>query len=254
MTVFEELAKRLGKFTADNSPAILAGIAVAGTITTAYLAGKASVRAAEILREEAIRWAVPTSELKPRYKIEAVWKLYIPAASSAALTIACIISANQIGTRRATAMAAAYSPTERAYTEYRDKVVEKIGKNKEHAYRDEIIQDRVNDNPAHREIIISGLDVLCYDKFTGRYFTSDMETLKKAQNDTNYQVNSDYYASLTDFYNRIGLRPTGMSDEVGWNSDRLLELSFSSVLADDGRPCLAFEFVVVPVRGFYRVN
>jgi hypothetical protein len=252
--VFEELTKRLGKFTADNSPAILTGIAVAGTITTAYLTGKASVKAAEILRDEAIRWDVPTRELKPKYVVEAVWKLYIPAVSSAALTVACIVGANQIGTRRATAMAAAYSLTERAYAEYKDKVVEKIGSNKERALRDEIQQDRVNNYPASREIIVSGLDVLCYDKFTGRYFSSDMETLKKAQNDTNYQVNNEYYASLTDFYNRIGLRPTGMSDEVGWNSDRLLELSFSSVISEDGRPCLAFEFVVVPVRGFYRVN
>lgn len=252
--VFEELAKRLGRFTTDNSPAILTGIAVAGTITTAYLTAKASVKAVDIIREEAIRWDVTTSDVFPRYKFQATWRLYIPAASSAALTIACIIGANRIGTSRATAMAAAYSLTERAYNEYREKVVEKIGSNKERVYRDEIIQERVRNDPAYREVIVSGLDVLCYDKFTGRYFTSDMETLKKAQNDTNYQINSDYYASLTDFYNRIGLRPTGMSDEVGWNSDRLLELSFSSVLADDGRPCLAFEFTVVPVRGFYRVN
>jgi hypothetical protein len=252
--VFEELMRRLSKLTTDNSPAILTGLAVAGTLTTAYLTGKASVKAAEILREEAIRWDVPTSELKPKYVVEATWKLYIPAASSAALTIACIVGANQIGTRRAAAMAAAYSLSERAYTEYREKVVEKIGQSKERGYRDEIMQERVTNDPISREVIVSGLDVLCYDKFTGRYFTSDMETLKKAQNDTNYQINSDYYASLTDFYNRVGLRPTGMSDEVGWNSDKLLELSFSSVLADDGRPCLAFEFVVVPIRGYYRVN
>lgn len=249
---FEEITRRLAKLTADNSPAILTGIAVAGTITTAVLAGKAAVKAHDILREEEARWK--TDELEPKYKVQVTWKLFLPPATSAAITIACIIAANQIGSRRAAAIAAAYSLSERAYTEYREKVVEKVGRNKEQGYRDEIIQERVNETPPSREIIIAGGEVLCYDKFTGRYFTSDMETLKSAQNAINYQINNDYYASLTDFYNRIGLRPTGMSDEVGWNSDKLLELSFSSALAEDGRPCLAFDFAVVPIRGYYRVN
>lgn len=249
---FEEIARRLAKLTADNSPMLLTGFAVAGTITTAVLTGKAAVKAHGILREEEERWK--TTDLEPKYKVQVTWKLFLPPVASGAITIACIIAANQIGARRAAAIAAAYSLSERAYSEYREKVVEKVGQRKEQTYRDEIVQDRVNETPPSREIIIAGGEVLCYDKFTGRYFTSSVEELKSAQNAINHQINNDYYASLTDFYNRVGLRPTGISDEMGWNSDKLLELSFSSVLADDGRPCLAVDFAVTPIRGYYRVS
>jgi hypothetical protein len=81
-----------------------------------------------------------------------------------------------------------------------------------------------------------------------------MEALRKAQNDINYQVMHDSYASLTDFYSMVGLAPTSNSDDVGWNSDKLLELQFSPVLTEGGRPCISIDFVVAPVRHYYRLN
>lgn len=81
-----------------------------------------------------------------------------------------------------------------------------------------------------------------------------MEGLRKAENDLNGQVLNDYYASLSDFYNLIGLPATSMSDDVGWNSDKQLKLQFSSVLTVEGRPCLSFTFNTTPIRNFYRVN
>jgi hypothetical protein len=44
--------RRLLKFASDNSPAILTSAAVVGTITTAYLTGKASFKAADVIRDE----------------------------------------------------------------------------------------------------------------------------------------------------------------------------------------------------------
>ena len=252
-----EIAKRIEKLAADNSPAILTAIGVTGTLTTAYLAGRASFKAAEIIREreEEDGHAVdPRIRLKHRTIL--TWKLYLPAAGTAVLTVTAIISANRIGSRRTAAMAAAYSLTEKAFEEYRQKIREKFGENKEREARDELAQDRVNENPvSSREVIItSGGEVLCYDQHSGRYFQSDMETLKKAQNDTNYQVLNDFYASLGDFYHRIGLPATSYSEEVGWNSDKMMELQFSTTLSEDGRPCLAIDFAVAPVRDYCRVN
>lgn len=244
-----KIAKQLEKFAADNSPAILTGIGVTGTLTTAYLTGKASFKAAAILSEES-----PHLELKE--KVELTWKLYLPPAFSAALTVSAIICANRVAHRRAAAMAAVYSLTEKAFEEYREKVKEKLGQNKEREIRDEIAQDRVNDNPVRNTevIIAAGGDVLCYDMYTGRYFESDLETLKKAQNDTNYQILNDFYASLGDFYRRVGLKPTENSEDVGWNSDELLELQFSTTMSEDDRPCIAMSFRVKPISGYYRVN
>lgn len=217
----------------------------------------ASFKAADLIADKEHDFGRGLSfRLGPRDKIKLVWKLYIPAAGMGVLTVAAIVCANRIGTRRTAAMAAAYSITEKAFTEYQDKVAEKVGQRKEQGFRDEIEQERITNNPVStREVIITGGgNVLCYDKFTGRYFQSDVESLKKAQNDLNAQVLNDFYASLTDFYNLIGLKGTSMSDELGWNSDKLMQLRFSTVLSEDGRPCISIDFSVTPIRNYYKLN
>jgi hypothetical protein len=252
-----ELLKRAQKITIDNSPAILTAVAVTGTVTTAYLTGRASIKAAEILAAEEGRQQYTRVGLKlePKEKVALTWKLYIPAVSTGLLTVTCIIGANRIGTRRAAAVAAAYTLSEKAFVEYRDKVVEKLGDKKEQDLRDELAQDKVTKNPGNSSklVIVDGKSVLCYEAYTGRYFISDMETLRKAQNDINFRVNNDYYASLTDFYNEIGLTQTSISDEVGWNADKLLDLKFSTTMSEDGRPCIVIDYAVAPVRDYHRL-
>lgn len=244
---------RAQKLTIDNSPAILTGAAVAGTVITAYLTGKASIKASEIIRTEEDTFNLSPSDTKK--KVELVWTLYIPPATTGLLTVACIIGANRIGTRRAAALAAAYTLSEKAFDEYRGKIVEKLGAKKEQAARDELAQERVSRNPATtaQMIIVDGKGVLCYESYTGRYFTNDMETLRKAQNDVNHMVNNNYYASLTDFYNLIGIETTTVSDEVGWNADKLLELKFSAVLTSSGKPCICVDYDVTPIRDYNRL-
>lgn len=246
---FGQIIKSIEKFTIDNSPLILTVIGVTGTITTAILTGKASYKAAKILGEE-------SPFLKTTEKMRLVWPLYISAIGTGAMTLTCIIAANRIGTRRAAAMAAAYSVSERMFGEYRDKVVEKMGANKEREARDEVAQDRIRENPVGKtEVIITGGgDVRCYDMYTGRYFHSDMETLRQAQNDLNHQLLNASYASLNDFYSLIGLSTTKTGEEVGWNSDKLLELQFSATIAEDGKPCIAIDFQVAPIRNYFRVH
>jgi hypothetical protein len=253
---FNDLLRRAGKIVSDNSPSILTAIGVVGTVTTAYLTGQASFRAAEIIAEQDLGARLnQEGGIKTREKFELVWQLYIPAAGSAAMTVACIVAANRIGNRRAAALAAVYALSERAFDEYKVKVVEKLGEKREQAVRDEVAQDRVrNTEAASREVVVVSGQVLCLDLYTQRYFTSSVEELKSAQNEINHQVNNDYYASLTDFYNQIGLASTSFSDEVGWNSDKLLDLKFSTAIAGDGRPCITFDFVVAPIRNHYRLQ
>jgi hypothetical protein len=150
-------------------------------------------------------------------------------------------------------MAAAYTISERAFVEYRDKARELLGDKKEQRIRDEVAQDVINrggDVP-NSLVIIEGTDVLCFDALSGRYFKGSMEMLKKAQNDLNYKMIANDYASLTDFYNLIGLEPTDLSDNIGWNIDEPLELEFSSVVSPDQKPALSFSFRGQPFRGFF---
>jgi hypothetical protein len=249
--------KQIEKFAADNSPSILTAFGVAGTVTTAYLTGKAAFKAREVLLD--LQYG-PNLDYDSEYdilledQIKEPWKLYIPAAISGIGTVACIIGANRIGNRRAAAMAAAYSLSERAYAEYKDKVVQAMGVKKEQVVRDEIAQTRVAENPVNKQnVIITGNgEVLCYDAYTGRYFNSSVDMINKAQNAINHQILSDGYASLGDFYSIIGLDATSITNEVGWNADKLLEITFSTVLSDDDRPCVSINFSVMPVRDYYK--
>lgn len=240
------------RFAIDNSPAIFTAIGVTGTLTAAYLTGKASFRASDVIRKELYDRQIV--HLDNREKVRLVWREYIPAGMVVVVTTGAIIAANQIGSRRTAAIAAAYSVTERAFTEYRDKVVERIGAQKEQSVRDEIATERIRSNPPSNQIVVVGSGVICFDEMSGRYFTSDMETIRKAMNDVNFKINNDLYASLTDFYDRIGLERTSMSDDVGWNSDKLLSLRFSTVLSEDGRPAISISYDVYPLRGFCRIS
>jgi hypothetical protein len=255
-----DIAKKAEKLIVDNSPTILTALGVTGAITTAYLTGRSTFIAAEIIADEQAQLDRHPKghELELKEKFQLVWKLYIPPVGTGVLTIACIVFANHIGTRRATALAAAYSISEKAITEYKDKVVERFGMDKEQMIRDEISQDRVDRNPVNeREVIITGNgEVLCYDEMSGRYFRSDMETLKKAQNDINYKILNDTctYASLGDFYKMVGLEPNAYSEAVGWTLENMLELNLTTTLSKDQRPCISVGFQTIPVRDYHKLG
>lgn len=239
--------KSLERTIANNSNTILTGIGVAGVFATGFLSVKATFKAAQLIQDEEVELA----DLKT--KVNLVWKEYIPATLVATTTVAAIIFANRVSNRRAAALALAYTITEKAYDEYRDKVIARFGSQKEEFVRSEIARDRVN-KTSTEVIMTGGGDVLCFDSFTGRTFHSDMETLRRAVNDINATILSDFYASLTDFYNLIGLPSTSYSDEVGWNTDKMLDLRYSASLTSDNIPCIAIDFSTTPVRHFNRIG
>ncbi len=244
MTLANILA-RTTKTLKSNLPEILTALGVSGVVTTSYLTAKASFKASEMIREnETVKGANNDRKERIKERTKLVWTLYIPAGVSGTLTIGCIIVSSKANGRRTAAAVTAYSLTERAFSEYREKVVEHIGNNKEQKIRDEVAQDRVSKNlHGSKEVIVVGTGhVMCCELFTQRYFRSDMEKLRKAQNDVNARVVNDMYVTLDEFYDIVGLSHTSNSNNLGWDSTKLMELLFSTVLAEGGEPCLAFEY------------
>ena len=246
-----DLLARSSRLVQANSPTILTALGVVGVVTTAVLTNRAATRASVILAHTPI----DEQPLPMRTVVERVWTLYIPAVAMGALTITCIVGANRIGTRRTAAIASAFAISDRAFNEYRDKVVEQIGKKKEQIVHDAVAQERVSQNPStdHQVVVTGNGDVLCYDQFLGRYFQSNMEALKKAQNDFNYQLLHEGYGSLTDFYRLVGLPSTSVTENLGWNSDNMLELMFTSVLSETDKPCIAMDFYKSPSTNYYKL-
>jgi hypothetical protein len=240
---------------ADNSPTLLTALGVTGTISTAVLAVRATFQAADLIYNERDRQDLMElgHPLDRKEEFQLVWKVYIPPVASGVVTIVCIIMANRIGHRRAAAVAAAFTVSQEAFEKYREKVVEKIGDKQERAVRDDVAQDQVRKDPPSREVIITGNGtVLCRDAFSGRYFESDVETIRKAINDLNQQILGFGYASLTELYALIGLDRTSVSDEVGWQ--KMITAEFSATMTEDNKPCMVLSYSVEPVRDYYRFS
>jgi hypothetical protein len=144
-----------------------------------------------------------------------------------------------------------YTLSERAFSEYKDKVVEKIGENKERGVRDDIAQDRMNANPVQSsQVIITGNgDVLFLDLLSGRYFESTMEKVRQAEIAVNYEIVTCMSATLSTFYDHLGLPANQMSDIMGWNINNRLEVRYSGQMSTDNRPCIAIDFTY-PIYDF----
>lgn len=255
------LARRAKFLVNDNTPAILTGMAVTGTVTTAYLTGRATFKAASIIEEERqLQVALNNGDYKEDIdfatstKVKLVWRLYLPPASLLATTLVCIIVANKIASKKLAALAVASGISERALQEYKSKVVERLGNKQDTAIRDEIAQDRLNNQPVNsREIILAGTgEVLCYDMLTGRYFQSTVEEIKRAENKVNHDLIHFMDASLSEFYDLIGLPPTQYSDTVGWTVNQHVEVDFSTILSSDDRPCVAISFKDNPIADYHK--
>jgi hypothetical protein len=242
----KRVVRSLGNTLDANSPAILTGVGVAGVLSTVALAIKGTFSAVFVINEEE---TLNRRMFTQREKLELVWKFYIPTAASSVLTIAAIIGSNHISMRRNAALLSLYSVADQALKEYQDKVVEMIGQKKEEKIRDEIAKDKLDNNPLDgREVIITGKgNCLFYDTLSGRYFRSDLETVRRIQNDFNELLFNDMFLPLNDLYDMLGLENTDMGRRAGWDvQNGKLEIQFSAKIATDGEPCIVLSYSVEP--------
>lgn len=242
-----KIAKDVRTAMKKHSPEILTGIGIAGMITTTVMAVRATPKALVLIEDKKIE--NDTDKLTPVETIKATWSCYIPAAITGYISVFCLIGASSVNVRRNAALATAYTLSESALKDYQEKVIETVGEKKEQSVRDSIAKDRIEQNPVtSKEIIITEKgNTLCYDVISGRYFKSDIDKLKKVENELNRRMRDDMYISLNDFYYEIGLNPTSIGDDLGWSIDHgYIDLSFSSQLADDGVPCLVIDYHISP--------
>lgn len=250
--------RRLEKLTIANSPLLLTAAGVLGVVGTAVATHKAAVKSrdtllmadAELVRMAALKGEDEAPVFSNMEIVKLVWTNYIPPVLIGSATIAAIVMSNRISVKRAAAMSAAYTLSAKASAEYREKIMEKLGIKEEQKVQDELAQERVNKNPPNEVIVVAGGKVLCRDAFSGQYFRTTADALRKAENDLNFKINHNQSASLTDFYNLLGLEPTDISDNIGWNFDQLMKLEISAVVADDKEPCLEFRFLPHPLPDF----
>lgn len=237
-----------------NSPQILVAVGIVGTAASIFLMADARPKALEIIDREERKKG---SGLTKKEVAKATWKCYIPVALAWTTSAACIAGGVNVSLRRQAAIGAAYAVSEAARINYRDKVVDVVGKKKEEEIRDAIAKDTLANRPLLEgtQVYDTGLGkTLCFDAWCGRYCLCDIEAIRRAANTIWSQILSDGSASLNDFYYEIKLPASRSGDILGWDTrcDKF-DLYFSSQLAgEDNTPCLVFDFAHYPNSDFDR--
>lgn len=238
-------------FLSKHSPEILVGIGVTGMITSTVLAVRATPKALGLL--EGAREEKHGEDLTPLEMVKVAWKPYMPSIVIGAVSVSCIIGASAVNTKRNAALATAYAISEKSLLTYRDKVIETIGEKKDKEIREKIAQDEVDKKPVSNSqvIITSKGNTLCMDALSGRYFRSDLDKIKKVINELNRDIVTQNYVSLNELYYALGLEGLKNGSRLGWNiNEGLIELSYSTCLAENDEPCIVINYETEPYYDF----
>ena len=201
-----------------NLPSILSGFAIFGVVATAYTAFKAAPDVKSALNGK--KWEkhdfdkdddteeTPEPTLTPWETFTAaapyIWK---PVACGV-FTVGCIIGAQVLNIQRLTMLAGAYKLSETKLKEYEAKAKEILGEKKAGDLRDAVAKE-TRGVPFTENTIITETgkgDVIFFDKFSGRYFKSSVETVLQAESTLN---NNDLYYELN-------LPNVKVGDIFGW--------------------------------------
>lgn len=259
------VAKKLIEFGAKNSTTILTVCAVGGVAGTAIATGKAVIEASDTIRahemdEELKVEHIETSddgkndyhtvyyrERTFKEKVFLTWRIFLPPVALGGATIACIIGSHSISTKRNLALAAAYSMSEEAAKEFRDKVADTIGEKKTEKIENAIVQDKINANPVpDDEYIIHTQygEQLMYDEWSGRYFRGGQNEVDKKVNMLNKRMVRKLCAStVNDLYELLGIPGIPIGNEFGWFYDSKWDdgdvtVHYYPAISSKGEPCI----------------
>lgn len=268
-----------------ESPYILMFMGITGYATACYLAVKETPKALEAVDEEITRlneekrgeraidvrsinvdWDTgvildecvvenPIEKLDPVDTVKIVWKFYIPAAVMFAVSTMCIVGSSSINMRRNAALATAYTLSEAALKEYKDKVVETVGVEKAEEIKQSILADKAKKIVKDDVLLETGSDDFwCLDTLSGRKFISNKNKIASAVNEVNRIMRNGLYIQLNDFYEELGLERTKTGEMLGWHiDDGYLDIDYKPVLMDNGIMCLVLEYDVAPMYNYDRM-
>ena len=229
---------------AKNSPTILSGMAMAGTIITGVLAVKAGKDAQKkhedliVNKPDATKTDIILAEA-PCYILPTIW---------GGVTIFCIFGANKVNAKRIAVLGSMLAASNQKVIDYKKAIDDMLPKSKAIAIKDAVLQKEV-DRASSKEdtpVVFTGNgEYLCYDPQSGRFFRSDMESVRRAVNNLNEQLLREMFVTLNDFYYELKIPPIKLGNELGWNSQKgLADIRFGTMTNDKGEPCLTLDYDV----------
>jgi len=239
-----------------HSPEILLVVGVAGGVTSAVMACKATTKAGAILDEtkqnlEAIHTVANDPAYADQYTENDVKKdtalvyaktclnfakLYGPSVALGAASVGCIFASNNIMRKRNLALAAAYATEHMGFKEYRERLVERFGEELDRELKYDIkakeIEETVVNEDGTETVIkktVNSADpnlnsdyARFFDEFCAGW-TRDAEYnlmfLKHQQAHANDILKKRGYIYLNEVYAMLGIPQTKAGQVVGWVYD-----------------------------------
>lgn len=240
-----------------HSPEILVVGGVVGLVTSGVMACKATTKLSAILDDskEQIelfdKVAANPEMVNEEYTVEdaekdkkivkvqtavKVTKLYAPAVAIGVVSIGAIFASNNIMRKRNVALGAAYATVDRAFKDYRNRVVDRFGEelDKELRYnlKTKEVKETVEDENGKKKTVkknIKYMDSPMPSEFAVIYddgcagWTKDPEDNKffliQQQRYANERLKRRGYLSLNEVYELLGFPSTKAGQVVGWLYD-----------------------------------
>lgn len=239
-----------------HSPEILIVAGVAGAVTSAVMACKATTKLNDILEEskeqvDKIHEAIEHPENLPEEYTEEdgkkdltivytqtavkLLKLYGPSIVLGGLSITAILTSNNIMRKRNIAIAAAYTAVDKSFKDYRGRVVERFGKDLDRELRynikkEEVEETIVDEKTGKEKTIKKTIDVANEVSEFAKFFddgctgwTKDPELnlafLLKQQAFADDKLKANGYLYLNEVYDMLGIPRTKAGQIVGWIYD-----------------------------------
>lgn len=237
-----------------HSPEILVAAGVVGVVASAVMACKATTKAGEIMDEMKFNMDqihevaenpqiedYTEDDLKKDTAIVYVQtgvkfiKLYGPSIALGALSITSILTGHNILRKRNIALAAAYTAVDAGFKEYRDRVIERFGKDLDRELRynikaKEVEETTVDENGKEKKVKktvnVAQPNTSDYSKFFDEYcngWSKDPEFnlmfLRRQQDHANEILKTKGYLFLNDVYSMLGIPATKAGQIVGWVYD-----------------------------------
>lgn len=231
-----------------NSPQILFGAGVVGMIGSTVLACRATLKLEEVLDkgEKDLRMAKDMISLRDdRYTSEdhkkdtaiiyvrtvvSVGKLYGPSIVLGVASIAALTKSHNILTRRNAALTAAYAAVDKAFREYRERVVEKYGEDQDRHFRYGTEEITVHNDETGKDETITRVSPHGASMYA-RFFDEGCSAWSKipevnflfvrtAQSHANDLLKARGHLFLNDVYDFLGMNRTTAGSVVGWMMSR----------------------------------
>lgn len=235
-----KVISRQALISKKNAPQILFGAGVVGSVASTVLACRATLKLHEVLDEiendvkiakdlDDVRYSEQDrkKDLTLIYarSIGKMGRLYAPSILLGAASIGALTKSHNMLNERNVAVTAAYAAVDKAFREYRERVVEKYGEEQDQEFRYDTEEVTViNEKGKKSTVVRAGPNAhSMYARFFDPYSTSwskepeyNLIFLRCQQNWANDLLKARGHVFLNEVYDMLGLSRSNAGAVVGW--------------------------------------